>query len=222
MRSSHWEPGQKDERLFVWWAILQFFSLWLKRRSNIHPSCQVLLKDNLTEDNFQRILAVIWESSAQVRIKNRSSGKKQFSCLCFSDFGGDHLPLHREQEATHLLQNPLGDPQSALRLLLWRPHSQGRDSYQVERYMHGWWICILPHPNPILERYMDGWWVCTAPKSNYMHCADNSAHRMRQLLQLYASDSADLISRYYWERIKEQRNLQVIVKCQWQLIIRSI
>ena len=32
---------------------------------------------------------------------------------------------------------------------------------------------------------------------------------MRQLLQLYASDSADLISRYYWERIKEQRNLQV-------------
>ena len=33
--------------------------------------------------------------------------------------------------------------------------------------------------------------------------------RMRQLLQLYASDSADLISRYYWERIKEQRNLQV-------------
>ena len=35
-------------------------------RSNIHPSCQVLLKDNLTEDNFQRILAVIWESSAQV------------------------------------------------------------------------------------------------------------------------------------------------------------
>ena len=34
--------------------------------------------------------------------------------------------------------------------------------------------------------------------------------RMRQLLQLYASDSAELISRYYWERIKEQRNLQVI------------
>ena len=35
----------------------------------------MLLKDNLTEDNFQRILAVIWESSAQVSIKNRSSGK---------------------------------------------------------------------------------------------------------------------------------------------------
>ena len=31
---------------------------------------------------------------------------------------------------------------------------------------------------------------------------------MRQLLQLYASDSADLISRYYWDRIKEQRALQ--------------
>ena len=40
---------------------------------------------------------------------------------------------------------------------------------------------------------------------------DFDAHlRMRQLLQLYASDSADLISRYYWERIKEQRNLQVL------------
>ena len=41
----------------------------------------MLLKDNLTEDNFQRILAVIWESSAQVRIKNRSSGKTVFMSL---------------------------------------------------------------------------------------------------------------------------------------------
>ena len=40
-------------------------------------------------------------------------------------------------------------------------------------------------------------------------CSYHSSFRMRQLLQLYASDSADLISRYYWERIKEQRNLQV-------------
>ena len=47
----------------------------------MHLSCQVLLKDNLTEDNFQRILAVIWESSAQVRIKNRSSGKTVFMSL---------------------------------------------------------------------------------------------------------------------------------------------
>ena len=151
----------------------------------------MLLKDNLTEDNFQRILAVIWESSAQVRNKTDLMAK-QFSC--FSDFGGDHLPLYREQEAADLLQDPLGDPQSALWLLLWRPHAQGWDSHQVER-------CL------------DGCWFCTSPKSNSMHCADNSAHRMRQLLQLYASDSADLISRYYWERIKEQRNLQVIVKC---------
>ena len=60
---------------------------------------------------------------------------------------------------------------------------------------------------------MNGWQICTSPKSNSMHCADNSAHRMRQLLQLYASDSADLISRYYWERIKEQRNLQVLITC---------
>ena len=71
----------------------------------------MLLKDNLTEDNFQRILAVIWESSAQVRNKTDQVAK-QFSC--FSDFGGDHLPLYREQEAADLLQDPLGDPQSAL------------------------------------------------------------------------------------------------------------
>ena len=62
-------------------VLLQFFIVWLKRRSNIHPPCQVLLKDNLTEDNFQRILAVIWESSAQVRVNNRSSGKTVFMSL---------------------------------------------------------------------------------------------------------------------------------------------
>ena len=63
----------------MWSVLLQFFGLWLKRRSNRHPSCQVLLKDNLTEDNFQRILAVIWESSAQVRDKTDLVAKQFLS-----------------------------------------------------------------------------------------------------------------------------------------------
>ena len=65
-------------------------------------------------------------------------------CL-FADPGGDNLPVHREQEASDLLQNPLGNPQSPLRLLLWGPHTKGWNSYQVNRssLLHAQLILIL-------------------------------------------------------------------------------
>ena len=67
-----------------------------------------------------------------------------FWCL-FADPGGDNLPVHREQEASNLLQNPLGNPQSPLRLLLWGPHTKGWNSYQVNRssLLHAQLILIL-------------------------------------------------------------------------------
>ena len=65
-------------------------------------------------------------------------------------------------------------------------------------------------PNSLLTKVLIRMFAKRSPNL----CVENSTLRMRQLLQLYASDSSDLISRYYWERIKEQRNLQVIIKCQ--------
>ena len=128
----------------IWWFLSQWreeFSLkW--QWTTLHFHFQVLLKDNLTDDNFQRILAVIWESSAQVDYMP----KTPFSLLVsFSDPGGDNLPVHREQEASDLLQNPLGNPQSPLRLLLWGPHTKGWNSYQVNRssLLHAQLILIL-------------------------------------------------------------------------------
>ena len=71
--------------------------------------------------------------------------KSIFSLGVFADPGGDNLPVHREQEASDLLQNPLGNPQSPLRLLLWGPHTKGWNSYQVNRssLLHAQLILIL-------------------------------------------------------------------------------
>jgi len=102
----------------------------------------VLLKDNLTDDNFQRILAVIWESSAQTL--------EETIYLCIEN----------------------KKPPTYFKTLL-----------------------------ETLKVLCDFFYGDLTPR-------DETLTRMRQLLQLYASDSADLISRYYWERIKEQRNLQ--------------
>ena len=181
----------------IWWFLSQWreeFSLkW--QWTTLHFHFQVLLKDNLTDDNFQRILAVIWESSAQVDYMP----KTPFSLLVsFSDPGGDNLPVHREQEASDLLQNPPGNPQGPLRLLLWGPHAKRWNSYQVNRPCQGQLMLIL-----IMMLILILMPLLILILIPFFHL------RMRQLLQLYASDSADLISRYYWERIKEQRNLQV-------------
>ena len=40
--------------------------------------------------------------------------KRIFTLGVFLDPGGDNLPVHREQETSDLLQNPLGNPQSPL------------------------------------------------------------------------------------------------------------
>lgn len=102
----------------------------------------VLLKDNLTEDNFQRILAVIWESSAQTL--------EETIYLCIEN----------------------KKPPSYFKTLL-----------------------------ETLKILCDFFYGDLTPR-------DETLTRMRLLLQLYASDSAELISRYYWDRIKEQRALQ--------------
>jgi len=104
----------------------------------------LLLKKNLTQDNFQRVLAVIWESSAQtleetiyVCIENKKPPSyfktllEVLKILCDFFYGGDRVPR------------------------------------------------------------------------------DETLTRMKLLLQLYASDSSELIGRYYWSRIKEQRSMQV-------------
>ena len=67
-----------------------------------------------------------------------TGGQYKISSLLsvFSDPGGDDLPVHREQEAPDLLQDPPRNPQSPLRLLLWRPHAKGRNSHQVEKNTH--------------------------------------------------------------------------------------
>ena len=67
-----------------------------------------------------------------------TGGQNKISSLLsvFSDPGGDDLPVHREQEAPDLLQDPARNSQSPLRLLLWRPHAKGRNSHQVEKNIH--------------------------------------------------------------------------------------
>eukprot|EP00092_Neocalanus_flemingeri_P041502 GFUD01045197.1.p1 GENE.GFUD01045197.1~~GFUD01045197.1.p1 ORF type:complete len:1194 (+),score=262.01 GFUD01045197.1:849-4430(+) len=102
----------------------------------------VLLKQNLTEDNFERILAVIWESSAQTL----------------------------EETIYMCIENK--KPPSYFKTLL-----------------------------DVLKILCDFFYGPVVPR-------DETLTRMKLLLQLYASDSADLIGRYYWNRIKEQRALQ--------------
>ena len=102
----------------------------------------VLLKRNLTEDNFERVLAVIWESSAQTL-----------------------------EETIHVcIENK--KPPSYFRTLL-----------------------------EVLKILCDFFYGPVVPR-------DETLTRMKLLLQLYASDSAELISRYYRARLVEQRALQ--------------
>lgn len=102
----------------------------------------VLLKQNLTEDNFERILAIIWESSAQTL----------------------------EETIYMCIENK--KPPTYFKTLL-----------------------------EVLKILCDFFYGPVVPR-------DETLTRMKLLLQLYASDSADLIGRYYWNRIKEQRSLQ--------------
>jgi len=102
----------------------------------------VLLKQNLTEDNFDRVLAVIWESSAQTL----------------------------EETIYMCIENK--KPPTYFKTLL-----------------------------DVLKILCDFFYGPVVPR-------DETLTRMKLLLQLYASDSADLIGRYYWSRIKEQRSLQ--------------
>ena len=129
MRSSHWEQR-------TWTNKVRAFLLG--------ESCYSFSVFDYKEDLIYTFLVrCFWRTTWQKTISSGSSPSsgralhrwgsrtdqvaKQFSC--FSDFGGDHLPLYREQEAADLLQDPLGDSQSALWLLLWRPHAQGWDSH---------------------------------------------------------------------------------------------
>jgi len=102
----------------------------------------VLLKQNLTDDNFERILAVIWESSAQTL----------------------------EETIYMCIENK--KPPTYFKTLL-----------------------------EVLKILCDFFYGPVVPR-------DETLTRMKLLLQLYASDSAELIGRYYWNRIKEQRSLQ--------------
>merc|ERR1711902_100723 len=103
----------------------------------------VLLKKKLTEDNFERVLAVIWESSAQTL--------EELIYLCIDN----------------------KKPPSYFKTLL--------DVLKI--------LCDFFY-GPVIPR-------------------DETLTRMRLLLQLYASDTSELVSRYYWNRVKEQRALQV-------------
>jgi len=103
----------------------------------------IMLKRNLTDDNFERVLAVIWESSAQTL----------------------------EELIYVFIDNK--KPPTYFKTLL--------DVLKI--------LCDFFY-GPVIPR-------------------DETLTRMKLLLQLYASDTADLVSRYYWNRVKEQRSLQV-------------